>query len=116
MAASREVMGDPQVKFGDSEVLLVHVDSGRIVGCPVTQHSRHLLSRRERKRVVMQGERHQGQELSVIRASEEEAKAAVIVQLMESSMRCYVKKLVVQPKYIQSSLQTSDQYLHSGRL
>ena len=90
--APREVMGEPQVKFGDSEVLLVHVDSGRLVGCPVTQQSRHLLGGRGRRRVVVQAERHTGQELTVTRASEEQAKAAGVVQLMESSMRHYVKK------------------------
>ena len=88
----REAMGQPQVKFGDSEVLLVHVDSGRLVGLPVTQHTRHLLGRRERRRVVVQRERHQGQEFTVTRGSEEQAKAASIIQLMETCMRRYVKK------------------------
>lgn len=88
----REAMGEPQVKFGDSEVLLVHVDSGRVMGCPVMQHTRHLLSGRERRKVVVQQERHQGQEFTVTRASEEQAKAAGIIQLMETSMRSYVKK------------------------
>ena len=90
---TRDVMGEPQVKFGDSEVLLVHLDSGRLVGCPVSEHSRHLLGGREKRRVVVQGERHQGQSFTVTRASEEQAKAAGVVQLMETSMRDYVKKL-----------------------
>ena len=89
---SGDVMGEPQVKFGDSEVLLVHVDSGRLVGCPVTEHSHHLLGGREKRRVVMQGDRHQGQSFTVTRASEEQSKAAGVVQLMEDSMRNYVKK------------------------
>ena len=87
------MMGEPQVKFGDSEVLLVHLDTGRLVGCPVSERSRrHLLGGRERRRVMVQRERHQGQAFTVTRASEEKAKAASVVQLMESTVRNYVQK------------------------
>ena len=91
--SSRELMGQPQIKFGDSEVLLVHLNTGKLIGCPVLEGSnRHLLGGREKRRVMMQKERHQGQSFTVTRASEEKAKAADVVQLMEDTMRIYVQK------------------------
>ena len=85
-------MGEPQVKFGDSEVFLVHLDTDKLVGCPVSERSHHLLRERNKRRVVMQREVHQGQTFTVTRASEEQAKAAGVAQLMESTMRNYVQK------------------------
>ena len=91
--SSREMMGQPQVKFGDSEVLLVHLDTGKLIGCPVSERSnRHLLGGREKRKVMVQRERHQGQSFTVTRASEEKAKAGDVVQLMEGTMRNYVQK------------------------
>ena len=85
-------MGEPQVKFGDSEVFLVHLDTDKIVGCPVSERSQRLLSGSKKKKVLMQRESHQGQSFTVTRASEEQAKAAGVVQLMEGTMRNYVQK------------------------
>ena len=85
-------MGEPQVKFGDSEVFLVHLDTEKMVGCPVSERSHLLLSGRDKRKVVMQSEVHQGQMFTVTRASEEQAKAAGVVQLMETTMRNYVQK------------------------
>lgn len=85
-------MGEPQVKFGDSEVFLVHLDTDKLVGCPVSEHSKKLLGGRTKRRVLMQREMHQGQSFTVTRASEEKAKAAGVVQLMEGTMRSFVQK------------------------
>ena len=83
-------MGEPQVKFGDSEVFLVHLDTNRLVGCPMSE--RQLLSGRSKRKVLLQREVHQGQSFTVTRASEEQAKAAGVVQLMEGTMRDFVQK------------------------
>ena len=84
-------MGTPQAKFGDSEVFLLHLASGRLVGCPVSERVRHRSLRGVRK-VIMQGEMHQSFVFTVTRASEEQVKAASIVQLTEETMRTYVHK------------------------
>ena len=90
---SRDRMGEPQVKFGDSEVFLFHLDSKKLVGCPVSERSRLLLSGKQGKRkVLMQRDSHQGLSFTVTRASEEQAKAAGVVQLMEKTMRNFVQK------------------------
>ncbi len=86
-----ESMGTPQVKFGDSEVFILHKASGKFVGCPVSERVRHW-SLRGARRVFMQGETHQSFAFTVTRASEEQAKAASIVQLTEDVMRNYVHK------------------------
>lgn len=86
------MMGEPQVKFGDSEVFLVHLDTDKIVGCPVSERSQLLHSGRSKRKVVMQVEGHQGQMFTVSRASEEQAKAAGVVQLMQTTMRNFVQK------------------------
>ena len=83
-------MGKPQVKFGDSEVVLLHLDSRKCVGCPVSERSR--LVKCGKRKVLMQREAHQGLSFVVTRASEEQAKAAAVVQLMEDTMRNYVQK------------------------
>ena len=88
---SQETMGEPQAKFGDSEVLLVHLDTNRLVGCPVSER-RQLLSGRNKRKVLLQKEVHQGQSFTVTRASEEQAKAAGVVQLMEGTMRGFVQR------------------------
>lgn len=88
----KEMMGEPQVKFGDSEVFLVHLDTGKLVGCPVSERSQKLLGGRKKRKVLMQCEVHQGQSFTVTRASEEQAKAADVVQLMEGTMRSFVQK------------------------
>ena len=90
---SRDRMGEPQVKFGDSEVFLFHLDSKKLVGCPVSERSRLLLSGQQGKRkVLMQRDSHQRLSFTVTRASEEQAKAAGVVQLMEKTMRNFVQK------------------------
>ena len=86
-----EGMGTPQVKFGDSEVFLLHKASGKFVGCPVSEKTRHWSLRGARK-VFMQRELHQSFAFTVTRASEEPAKAAYIIQLTEDVMRSYVHK------------------------
>ncbi len=84
-------MGTPQVKFGDSEVFILHKSSGKFVGTLVSERARHW-SLRGSRRVIMQADNHQNFALTVTRASEEQAKAASIVQLTEDVMRNYVHR------------------------
>lgn len=86
-----ENMGTPQVKFGDSEVYILHKATGKYVGCLVSERARHW-SLRGARRVVIQTELHQNFAFTVTRASEEQAKAASVVQLTEDVMRNYVHK------------------------
>ena len=84
-------MGTPQVKFGDSEVYLVHCLSRRFVGSVVSERGRHR-NLQGLKKVLMQEEPHQSFIFTVTRASEEPAKAAATIQLTEDVMRNYVHK------------------------
>ena len=84
-------MGTPQVKFGDSEVYLVHCLSGRFVGSIVSERGRHR-NLQGLKKVLMQEEPHKSFVFTVTRAAEEPAKAAAIIQLSEDIMRSYVHK------------------------
>lgn len=85
-------MGLPEVHFGDSEVLLLHCTSERVVGCTVSERGRQTRSLRGVRRAMAQAEMHQSFAFTVTRASEEQAKAASIVQLSEDTMRHYVHK------------------------
>ena len=84
-------MGTPQVKFGDSEVYLVHCSSGKFVGSIVSERVRYR-NLRGLKKVMIQGEPHQSFVFTVTRAAEEPTKAASIIQLTEDIMRNYVHK------------------------
>ena len=85
-------MGLPEVHFGDSEVLLLHCMSERVVGSTVSDCSRQARTLKGVRRAVAQAEMHQSFAFTVTRASEEQAKAASIVQLSEDTMRHYVHK------------------------
>ena len=83
-------MGKPEIRFGDSEVVLTHIQTGRVLGCPVAER-RHFASSGVR-RAVMHTEVHKSFALTVTRAQEEEANAAAILQLCRGIMRNYVHK------------------------
>ena len=85
-------MGLPEVHFGDSEVFLLHCKSERVVGCAISERGRQVHTLRGLRRAVAQAEMHQSFAFTVTRASEEQAKAASIVQLCEDTMRHYVQK------------------------
>ena len=88
------------MKFGDSEVFLLHLDTGKLIGCPVSERSRHRLGGPGKRRVIVQKEAYQGLSFTVTRASGEQAKAAAVVQLMESTMRNYDQKYVCGYRHI----------------
>lgn len=83
-------MGKPQIKFGDSAVVLVHVATGKVLGCPVTER-RHFVASGVR-RAVLHSEVHKSFALTVIRVPEEEARVASMLYLFQDIMRNYVQK------------------------
>lgn len=85
-------MGLPEVHFGDSEVFLLHCKSQRVIGCAISERCRQVRSLRGVRRAIAQAEMHQSFVFTITRASEEQAKAASIVQLCEDTMRHYVHK------------------------
>jgi len=84
-----EGMGNPEVCFGDSEVYLCHVTSGRVVGCPVGDRKRRPGSVNS---AVVSNECNKMFSFSVTRASEEEGRAAAIIEGSHDIMRKYVHK------------------------
>ena len=85
-----DCMGKPQICFGDSEVFLVHCETRKLVGCPVSERRHRVLS--AQRKAIMQEELHRSFAFTAIRASEQEAKAASNIQLSQEVMRIYVHK------------------------
>ena len=83
-------MGTPEIHFGDSEVYLLHLKSGQLLGCPVSERRHRMMS--GVRRTIMQAELHQSFAFTLTRASEEQAKAASNIQLSRDIMRNYVHK------------------------
>ena len=83
-------MGTPQISFGDSEVFLLHCKTRKIVGTTVSER-RHRAMAAQRK-ALMQEELHRTFAFTATRASEQEAKAAINIQLSQGVMRNYVHK------------------------
>jgi hypothetical protein len=84
-------MGMQEIHFGDSEVYLYHIASGKYLGFTISEHHGHRSPMGIRK-AVMQADFNQSFAFTLTRASPEQAKAADIVQLSESVMRNYVHK------------------------
>ena len=83
-------MGSPQIEFGDSEVFLLHTHSARSSGVPCRSGTGG--GSCGRAPGPGSGQPHQSFMLTIARASEEQAKAAAIVNLTEDLMRNYVHK------------------------
>ncbi len=95
-------MGIPEIQFGDSEVYLYHIHSGKYLGCD-TSERRHKRVSHDVWRATMKQEFNQSFAFTMTRASQEQAKAASIVQLSESIKRNYVQKLVNRYDLLDSS-------------
>ena len=85
-------MGNPEIHFGDSEVYLYHISSGKYVGFTVSEQRRDRHMTPGARKTIMQQDFNQSFAFTMTRASAEQAKAANIVQLSESVMRNYVHK------------------------
>ena len=83
-------MGKPLISFGDSEVYLVHCDTRKIIGCPVSERRHRVLS--QQRKAIMQEELHRSFAFTAMRASEQEAKAASNIQRAQEVMRNYVHR------------------------
>ena len=83
-------MGTPEVCFGDSEVYLTHISSGKVVGCPVAERRIHLATGSQG--AVLSSEIHRMFAFTVTRASDEETSAATIIDRTQRIMRNYVHK------------------------
>jgi hypothetical protein len=83
-------MGKPQICFGDSEVYLIHNDTRKLVGCPVSERRHRILS--HQRKAIMQEDLHRSFAFTATRASEQEAKAASNIQRAQEIMRIYVHK------------------------
>ena len=85
-------MGSPEIHFGDSEVYLYHIHTGKYIGFTVSEQRHRLRMTTGVRKTVMQHDFNQSFAFTMTRASAEQAKAANIVQLSESVMRNYVHK------------------------
>ena len=90
-------MGKPLIAFGDSEVYLVHCDTRKIIGCPVSERRHRVLS--QQRKAIMQEELHRSFAFTATRASEQEAKAASNIQRAQEVMRNYVHRYCESSNY-----------------
>lgn len=88
-------MGTPEVHFGDSEVYLYHIATGKYLGFTISEHHGNRAGMVDLHKAIMQTDFNQSFAFTMTRASAEQAKAATIVQLSESVMRNYVHKCVL---------------------
>ncbi|XP_065916546.1 ryanodine receptor 2-like isoform X2 [Dysidea avara] len=88
-----ESMGSPQVKFGDSLVLLQHFHTGRWLGMPAAdQLHRGKVGQKTSKQALLHNEGHLNFALTVTRGFEQQIQAAIIMEVTDETMRSFINR------------------------